>query len=156
MINAATAVRSSEAVLNYCVTHFGNGLEVCVGAYAKGIPGEEDSPFLWIYADDAENEAVNTDEGFTAKMVVGGCVKSENGESIIENVVAERTATANGLKINGGNKVVEDLRDLILGVVRNAAGGAVVSRIRREENDISHYPLEWAVAYVEYTEFTTL
>ena len=47
---------------------------------------------------------------------------------------------------------MEGLRDLIIGVVRNANAGAIVNRMRREESDISHFPLEWAVFYVEYLE----
>ena len=47
---------------------------------------------------------------------------------------------------------MEDLRDIIMRIVRNAHAGAIVNRIRREENDISHFPLEWAVFYVEYLE----
>lgn len=44
----------------------------------------------------------------------------------------------------------------ITSVVRNAGAGAIVNRIRREENDISHFPLEWATFYVEYLEPVSL
>jgi hypothetical protein len=71
---------------------------------------------------------------------------------VIENIVAPRTANANGLTLNGGNAIVEDLRDIIMRIVRNANAGAIVNRIRREENDISHFPLEWATFHVEYIE----
>ena len=71
---------------------------------------------------------------------------------MIENIVAPRTASANGLTLNGGNAIVEDLRDIVMRIVRNANAGAIVNRIRREENDIAHFPLEWAVFYVEYLE----
>ena len=149
----AEAIRASEAVAAYCVEHFGRGLAINVGAYAQGIPGEADSPFCWIHAADDENESVGSDDGtFTARLVVAGCVKGEAGENYIENVVAERTETANGLVINGGNEVVEDLRDMIVGIVRSCHAGAFPVAIRRAENDISHFPLEWAVVYVEYNE----
>ena len=151
MNNAATAVCESVDVLNYCVQHFGRGLDVHVGAYAAAVPGEKQSPFLWITPED-ENEAVKEDDLFSVRFVVAGLVKGENGEKVIENVVTPRTASANGLTLNGGNAIVEDLRDIIMRIVRNANAGAIVNRIRREENDISHFPLEWAVFYVEYLE----
>ena len=151
MNNAATAVCESVDVLNYCVQHFGRGLDVHVGAYAAAVPGEKQSPFLWITPED-ENEALKEDDLFSVRFVVAGLVEGENGEKVIENVVTPRTANANGLTLNGGNAIVENLRDIIMRIVRNANAGAIVNRIRREENDISHFPLEWAVFYVEYLE----
>ena len=41
MNNAATAVCESVDVLNYCVQHFGRGLDVHVGAYAAAVPGQK-------------------------------------------------------------------------------------------------------------------
>lgn len=152
LVNLATAIKSSTAVADYCRRHFGRALDINVGAYANGIPGAEASPFLWIHAADDENETNGSGDAFTVRLVVAGCVKGADGESYIENRVAARTETANGLVVNGGNAIVEDLRDLILGVVRDARAGAYPIRIRREENDISHAPLEWAVIYVEYNE----
>ena len=151
LVNVATAVKNSDTVKDYCVANFGRGLAINVGAYAAAFPGENDSPFLWITPVE-ENEAIKDDDIFTARFVVGGCVKGLSGEKVIANVVAERTATANGLTVNGGNAIVETLRDKILAVVRNAGAGAIVNRIRREENDIAHLPLEWATFYVEYLE----
>lgn len=148
----AETIQASEAVAAYCRKHFGRGLAINVGAYANGIPSEEDSPFLWIHAADDENESGQIDETFTVRAVVAGCVKGADGETYIENVLAERTETANGLIVNGGNQIVEDLRDLIIGIIRKAKAGAYPIRIRREENDISHTPLEWAVIYIEYSE----
>lgn len=151
LTNVATAIASSDAVKDYCIAHFGRGLAVQVGAFAALFPSENDSPFLWITPRE-ENEAIKDDDLFEVRFVVGGCVKGENGEKVINNVVTPRTATANGLTINGGNAVVEDLRDIIMAVARNAGAGAIVNRIRREESDISHFPLEWAVFYIEYLE----
>lgn len=151
MNNAATAVCNSATVRDYCIEHFGRGLDVHVGAYAAAVPGEKQSPFLWITPKD-ENEALKEDDLFSVRFVVAGLVKGESGEKVIENVVTPRTANANGLTLNGGNAIVEDLRDIIMRIVRNANAGAIVNRIRREENDISHFPLEWAVFYVEYLE----
>ena len=151
MANAAQAVANSADVLGYCRENFGRGLAVHVGAYAQGVPDDRDSPFLWITPVE-ENEAVNEDETFTVRMVVAGCVKGPDGEQYIENVVVPRTAAANGLTVNGGNTIVEDLRDMIIPIVRNAKAGARVRAIRRQENDIAHFPLEWAEFFVSYLE----
>lgn len=152
MTNAARAIQASQEVADYCKKHFGRALAITVGAYANGIPDESESPFLWIHAADDENETVGSEDSFSVRMVVAGCVKGPDGEQFIENVETPRTESVNGLTVNGGNAIVEDLRDLIIPIVRNASAGAYVSKIRRDENDISHYPLEWAVIYVEYNE----
>lgn len=151
MNNIATDIAESDAVRDYCVEHFGRGLAVHVGAYAAAVPGEKDAPFCWITPQE-DNEATKEDDLFTVRIVVGGLVKGPAGEKVINNVVIERTDTANGLTLNGGNAIVEDLRDMILVLVRNAHAGAIVNRIRRDENDISHFPLEWATMYIEYLE----
>ena len=153
--NAATAVYNSVDILNFCVQYFGRGLSVHVGAYAAAIPDEKESPFLWITPVE-ENEAIKEDDLFTVRFVVGGCVRGLGGEKVIENVVHPRTAESNGLVLNGGNAVIEDLRDLCMRVVRNANAGAIPNRIRREENDIEHFPLSWATFYVEYLEPVSL
>ena len=152
MTNLARTIQASTDVANYCYRHFGRALAINVGAYANGIPSDEQSPFLWIHAADDENEQVGSEDSFTVRIVVAGCVKGPDGEWYIENKVVERTAAVNGLTINGGNAVVEDLRDMIIGIVRSARAGAYPIKIRRLENDISHCPLEWAVIYVEYNE----
>jgi hypothetical protein len=149
--NVATAIAESEAVRDFCVANFGRGLAVHVGAYAAAVPGEKEAPFCWITPEE-ENEATKEDDLFTMRVVIGGLVKGSGGEKVITNVVTERTDTANGLTLNGGNAIVEELRDIILVIVRNANAGAIVNRIRREENDISHFPLEWALFHVEYLE----
>lgn len=150
--NLAREIQQSADVADYCREHFGRALAINVGAYASGIPGEEESPFLWIYATDEENESVGSDESFTATLVVAGCVLGDGGEKVIENVEVVRSEVENGLTINGGNVIVEDLRDLIIEVIRDAMAGAYVTRITREENDISHFPLEWAVIRVRFEE----
>ena len=151
MNNVATAIAESEAVREFCIENFGRGLAVHVGAYAAAVPGERETPFCWITPQE-ENEATKEDDVFTVRIVIGGLVKGPSGEKVITNVVIERTDEANGLTLNGGNAIVEELRDIILVIVRNAKAGAIVNRIRREENDIAHFPLEWATFYVEYLE----
>ena len=152
MVALAEAIQADADVLSYCQKHFGRGLAINVGAYAAGIPDEGASPFLWIHAADEENESVGSDDSFTVRLVVAGCVKGADGETFIEDERVARTDAANGLVVNGGNVIVEDLRDKIIAIVRDCAAGAYPVRVRREENDISHAPLEWAVIYVEYNE----
>jgi hypothetical protein len=147
----AEKIAASTEVLHFCVANFGRGLAVHVGAYAAALPGEKDAPFCWLTPRE-ENEATKEDDLYTVRVVIGGLVKGEGGEKVIENVVTERTATANGLTLNGGNAIVENLRDLVMEIARNANAGAIVNRIRREENDIAHFPLEWATMYIEYLE----
>lgn len=151
MKRLAVAIADDENVRAYAVANFGRGLDVHVGAYPSGIPGVDDSPFCWITPQD-ENEDHQADERFAARLVVAGCVVGPHGEKVIEDVIRPRTVRQNGVVVNGGNEIVERLRDLILAVARDARVGAVVSACRREENDISHFPLEWAVAYIEYFE----
>lgn len=155
MNNAATAVRDSAEVLAFCKENFGRGLDINVGAYAQGIPDVKDTPFLWIQPKE-ENEAVNQDSVFSVRMTVGGCVLGEDGEKVITNRVTERTENQNGLTLNGGNAKVEELRDIIMRVVRNAKAGARVVSMRRIENDIAHFPLEWAEFFVNYLETDAL
>lgn len=155
MNNAAIAIRDSKEVLDYCIEHFDKGLDINVGAYAQGIPDETDSPFLWIQPKE-ENEAVNQDETFTVRFTVGGCVLGEGGEKVIVNRITDRTVSQNGLVLNGGNATVEELRDLIMTIVRNAKCGQRVVAMRRVENDIEHFPLSWAEFYVDFVEDVSL
>ena len=155
MNNSAIAVRDSEAVLNYCKAYFNKGIDINVGAYAQGIPSEEDSPFLWIQPKE-ENEAINSDSTFTVRYTVAGCVENEDGEKVIINRITDRTTNQNGLTLNGGNSIVEGLRDLIMETVRNAKCGTRIVAMRRVENDIAHFPLEWAEFFVDFVEDATL
>lgn len=151
LVNLANKIAADDSVRDYCIAHFGRGLAVHVGAYAQCVPSADDSPFLWITPRE-ESEDKNADEVFTARLVVGGCVTGDGGEKVITNIISERTDSANGVTVNGGNAIVENLRDLIVERVKTANAGAIVNAIRREENDIAHFPLEWATTYVEYFE----
>lgn len=156
MVNMGTAARDSAAVLEFAVQNFGRGLAVNVGAYAAGLPSEKDTPFLWLFAEPTDNEVVNADETFTVHGVVGCCVLGPDGEKKITNEVTERTAAANGLTVNGGNAIVEELRDLILKAILGGGVGAIPERVRLVENDISHFPLDWAEFEIDYREFRAL
>lgn len=152
MVRAAEAIMDSDTVLKYCVEHFGRGLDINVGAYAQGIPTADDSPFLWLLPDDSDNEAVNDDSTFSVRFVLGGCVKGPDGEQYIGDMVKARDDKHNGLTVNGGNAIVESLRDIIMCVIRNAKCGARIVKMRRSENDMAHFPLEWAEFFVDFVE----
>lgn len=146
--NLAEAVAGSAAVLEYCKNNFGRGLAVKVGAYADQIPDADEAPFLWIFSE-GQNTSIAKDEHFVATFIVGACPKSPSDERVVQTRIAERTDDANGLVVSGGGAQVEDLRDLILGIVRAAKPGARVANFTRSENNLSHQPLEWAVFEVE-------
>lgn len=156
MVNMGTAASDSAPVLEFAVQNFGRGLAVNVGAYAAGLPSEKDTPFLWLFAEPTDNEVVNADETFTVHGVVGCCVLGPDGEKKITNEATERTTAANGLTVNGGNAIVEELRDLILKAILGGGVGAIPERVRIVENDISHFPLDWAEFEIDYREFRAL
>ena len=149
--NAALAVAADAGILAYCVEHFGRGLAINVGAYPNGVPEAKDSPWLWIRPKE-ENDAVNADQTFTACFTVGGCVLGPSGEKVVINELTPRTKEANGVTVNGGNLIVEDLRDMIVAVLRDSMLGAPIVAVRRTENDISHFPLEWAEFFIDFFE----
>lgn len=151
MVKMGEAVRDATAVLNSAITISGKGLAVHVGAYPDGIPDVKDAPFLWLYAS-GENESEKADETFTVHGVVGACIVGTNGERVIKDVETARTSMSNGLTVNGANAKVEELRDLCIAAIRAARCGAIVSRISRWENDISHFPLEWAEFEFDFME----
>lgn len=151
----AQAVASSNEVKEFCVDHFGRGALVIVDWYgAEGEPGEEESPFVFVYS------ANNTDEGgfvdeetYTARIVVGSC--DPNGEPTKDSTTG-RTETSNGLVTNGIGALVEEFRNIVEGVVKSASCGAVARTYRREEVSTREYPLEWAALEVEFFEPQTL
>lgn len=156
MVAMGEAVRDSEAVRAFCVEHFGRGLAVHICAYAAAIPGEDDAPFLWLYPEPIEDELKNADKTFAVHCIVGCCVKGESGEKKIVETVTERTATANGLTISGAGDTVDALRELCIAAIRAAKCGAIQTAIRQTEADVSHFPLEWAEFFFEFTEFEAL
>ena len=156
MLALGEAIRTNADIAAFCAEHFGRALDIHIGAYANGIPDEKDSPFCWICANEDENESVAADATFTVRVVVAGCVKGADGESYIETRTHERTATENGLVADGGGSVIEDLRDSVCRICATALVGAIPSAIRREEQPISHLPLDWAVIYVDYLEPTDI
>ena len=156
LIAAAKAVADDETLLAFSCEHFGRGLAVHVGAYAMDIPGEDEAPFVWIRSAEGDHESVKADETFTLAVSVGACMTGEDGEKKLAETIRERTGTANGLTVNGGNLVTEELRDRVLAVIRAAQVGAIPDRVRVTADDLSHFPLEWAEGEVDYIEFESL
>ena len=84
LTNLGAAIQRSSDVADYCALHFGRGLAINVGAYANGIPDDSQSPFLWIHAADDENESVGSEDSFTVRLVVAGCVKGRTANGILK------------------------------------------------------------------------
>ena len=156
MIRCARAIRDSETLAAHAVRDYGRGIAINVGAYPNGLPDEHDAPFLHLFAAATENEMLGADETFLMHGVFGACPINAQGERVIVIEETERTATANGLAINGGNLTVENTRDEIISVIRASECGAAVKTIRRVENDLSHFPLEWAEFEIEFYDPETL
>ena len=156
MVDMGKGVRDAAAVRDFCVQHFGRGLEVHVCAYASAIPGEGEAPFLWLFPEPVNDELKNADKTFTVHCIVGCCVKGESGEKKIVETVTPRTASANGLVVNGGDDTVDALRSLIISAIRATHCGAIQTNIAQTEADISHFPLEWAEFLFEFTEYEAL
>lgn len=156
MVDMGKGVRDSTAVRDFCVQKFGRGLEIHVCAYAAEIPGEADAPFLWIFPDPIEDELKNADKTFTVHCFVGCIVKGEDGEKKITETITPRTASANGLVVNGGANTVDALRALVIAAIQGTQCGAIQTRIMQVEADFSTMPLEWAEFAFEFTEYEAL
>lgn len=83
-------------------------------------------------------------------------MRGADGSLVAVSRLRDRTSSQNGLAVNGSNSTIEQLRDLVARVVRDARAGARVVALRREENDMGHFPLEWATFYVDYFEEESL
>ena len=147
----ATAISQSEAVRDFCVENFGRGALVIVDWYgSEGTPGEKESPFVFVASESDDNESGFVDEEtFAVTVIVGACDASDEPRKLVD---VERTATQNGLVLNGIGKSVEDFRSVVEGVIRGGAFGATVRTITRTEAATSDYPLEWAKIRVEFFE----
>lgn len=149
-LNVATAIANSTEIRDWCIQHFGRGLSVIVNVYgAEGHPGEKEAPFCWLYSDGANESGFVDEQTFEFVAVVGAVDPSPIPK---RNVVAERTATANGLQVNGIAAEVETLREMIYQVADGCAPGAILRTVTRTEADVADYPLEWAELRFSYFE----
>lgn len=149
-LNVAEAIANSEAVREFCVEHFGRGLAVIVNSFgAEGSPGEREAPFCWIYSD-GTNEIGFVDEQTFEFVIVVGALDDQAAPT--RRVYAARTATANGIQVNGIAGEVEALRELVYAVVNQCGPGAILRTATRTEAGVADYPLEWAELRLSYFE----
>ena len=154
--NIAHVLADSEAVRAFCVENFGRGALVIVNWFGSdGEPGETESPFIFIHSANGTNDAGFVDEEtFSVEIVCGAVDESEEPTRRTE---VERTATSNGLVTNGIAVKLEALRQIVEGVVKDAASvGAVARTFTREESSTQDFPLEWVRLTVEFFEPQTL
>ena len=150
----ARAIANSEEIRAYCVENFGRGLAVIVNVYgAEGHPGEKEAPFCWLYSDGTNDSGFVDEETFEIVCVVGAVDPSPAPS---RNVLAERTATRNGLQVAGIAAQVEALRELIYNVVNSGSYGAIFRTATRTEADVADYPLEWAEMRLSFFEPETI
>lgn len=157
ILNLATAIANDAEVLAKSKEAFGSGLKVIVGAYGDQVPGTADAPFLWVLPEAVENGEVDEDQSFAVELDIGAVVKGPDGEKYLKFEVMKRGENSNGLIVNGGAKLVEDFRDFLARkVIEEYRPGAILSRIRRVEEDLEHFPLSVAAMYLEFNEPETL
>ena len=150
----AFAIANSTEIRDFCIREFGRGLQVIVNAYgAKGWPGEEESPFAFLYSD-GENESGNVaEETFEIVCVIGAASATDGTDCVTE---APRTNEQNGLVINGMAEKIEALRGIVEEIVRAGDFGAVLDTTTRTESAVLDWPLEWATLRLGFYEPETL
>jgi len=153
-LNVATAIRDSVEIRDYCIQHFGRGLQVIVNRYGdEGYPGEEEAPFAFLYSD-GENESGAVDENtFDFVVVVGGV---DAGSSPRKAVSGVRSDSANGMVVSGIAAEVEELREKVIEILKASTYGACFRTVVRSESNLNDYPLEWAKCRASFFEPETL
>ncbi len=153
--NLATAIADDTALVQYFVDTFGAAPLIIVNRYgAAGYPGENEAPFVWIFSEDAENDAGDVDEEtFAVGVVVGACERNDSPRKFIKRL---RTGEAAGLEIYGNLDKIEVAREKILAIARSSSHGAIFRTATRTESNLLEYPLEWAKLRLEYLEPETL
>ena len=150
----AFAIANSAETKDFCIREFGRGLQVIVNAYgAKGWPGEEESPFVFLFSD-GENESGNVDEETFEIVCVVGAASATDGTDCVTEAV--RTDEQNGLVINGMAEKIEVLRGIVEDIVRAGDFGAVFDTATRTESSVLDWPLEWAMLRLSFYEPETL
>lgn len=152
--NLARAICEDDAVRDFCVEKFGRGALVIVDWYgAQGVPGVKEAPFVFIYSADENDAGFVDEETFTVHVVCGGVSGSDKPE---RSVHESRTATTNGIVVNGISAEMEELRNLVEAVVVRGGLGAVARTFTRVESSTAEWPLEWAKLNVEFFEPSTM
>lgn len=141
-LNVATAIADSAEIRDYFVRNLGGVPKVLVNRYGeKGFPGEAEAPFVFIYSD-GENEAGDVDEETFEFCILVGAVDS--CESPRRTVVRVQSDSQSGLVVEGIADLVEHVRELIVGILRQSNHGAIFRSVTKKESSLNDYPLEWA------------
>ena len=152
-LNVARAIANDTTIRDYCIQHFGRGLSVIVNVYgSEGYPGENEAPFCWLYSDGL-NESGFVDEETFEFVIVGAVDPSPAPKRV---AYQERTATQNGLQVNGIAAEVEALRELIYNLIDGGSYGAIFRTATRAEADVADWPLEWANLRLSFFEPETI
>lgn len=148
-INAADAIAQSEDVRAFCVEHFGRGALVIVDWYgAEGAPGVKESPYVFLYSS-GESETGHVDEEtFEFSIEIGG-VASRHPSREAQGV---RTESANGLVVNGCAALLEELRGIIVDILKSGAFGASLRSVAFDESSTVGFPLEWCAIRCTFFE----
>lgn len=143
----ARAVADDTRVRDFCIEHFGRGALVIVDWYgAEGAPGENEAPYIFIYST-GENSGGAVDEKTLDIMIECGgiCSNIPSRERVVE-----RTATANGLAINGCAFELEQLREIVIDIARGVDVGMAYRSVSYTESSTASFPLEWAESRLTY------
>lgn len=150
--NLAKLIQESSAVRDFCVENFGRGALVIVDWYgAEGSPGERESPFVFLYSANENDAGFVDEETFNIHIV---CAARFNAPTRAQD--GGRTATANGLVVNGVGEKMEAFRAIVEDIVTAGGFGAVTKTITREESSTVDWPLEWAKLNVALFEPETI
>lgn len=154
-VNLATAIADDATLCAYVKEQFGAMPLVIVNRYgAQGVPGEKEAPFIYIFSEEAENEAGDVDEETFSVGVVFGAVDS--GPCVRKFVKRLRSDDAAGIEVYGVLDKVEAVREMIFRIVQTSRHGAIFRTVTRTEENVADYPLEWAKLAISYAEPETL
>ena len=151
--NVAEAFAASEEVRAFCVEHFGRGALVIVDWFGSdGAPGVNQAPYILLYST-GDNQTGHVDEEtFEFSIEIGGVASRFPSREEQDT----RTATANGLVVNGCAALLEELRGILVGILKSGGFGASLRSVTFDESSTVSFPLEWCSISCEFFEPETI
>ena len=147
--SVARAFASSKVVASFCVQNFGRPALVIVDWFgAEGAPSEREAPYIFLYST-GENTTGHVDEETFEFYVEIGAVASARP---VRTSQSARTASENGLVVNGCAALMEELRAILVGILKAGAFGASLRSVTFAESSTMSYPLEWSSIRCEFFE----
>ena len=144
--SVARAFASSKDVASFCVQNFGQPALVIVDWFgAEGAPSEREAPYIFLYST-GENMTGHVDEETFEFYIEIGAVASAR---------PVRTSQ-NGLVVNGCAAIMEELRAILVGILKDGAFGASLRSVTFAESSTMSYPLEWSSIRCEFFEPETI